>query len=50
MEDGVGQQLGPGRTLVEADPRDAREVDRAQQNDDRADDRRDAEHLFALDA
>ena len=50
MEDGVGEQLGARAALVEADLRQPRQVQHAQHDDDRADDRRDAEDLLALDA
>src|SRR5207248_10420748 len=45
MIDGVRDQLRARAAFLKADPRQAREVQEAQENDDRTDDRRDAEDL-----
>ena len=50
MEDGVRQQLRPRLAFVQADASEASQVHQAQHDDDRADDRRDAEDLLAFDA
>jgi hypothetical protein len=49
VEDGVRQQLGTRPALVEADAGQTRQLHQAQDHDDHADDRGDAEDLLALD-
>jgi hypothetical protein len=48
--DRVAEQLGARVALVEADLRQPRQVQHAQDDDDHDDDRRDAEDLLAFDA
>ena len=50
MENRVGHQLGARAAFLQAHPRQIGEVQEAQEDDDRADDRRDAENLLAFDA
>ena len=49
MKDGVRDQLRARAAVLEADARQTREVQKAQEDDDRADDRRDAENLLPFD-
>jgi hypothetical protein len=48
--DGVGQQLGARAALLQADTREVAQKEQAQENDDRADDRRHADDLLGFDA
>jgi hypothetical protein len=50
MQNRLGQQVGARAALFETDARQLREIDDAQDHDDRADDRRDAKNLLAFDA
>ena len=50
VDDGIGQQLGAGVALGEAHARQVGEMQQAQSDDDRRDDRRDTEDRLAFDA